>query len=158
MSGLSGETSDFFLLLTSVLLCEVKMNPYWGFICSTESVRGGNTALWNKALFLLLIAATCVVRRSPPASNSSPGTFPESPTQPLSEHSQYQNHSNCKEQSPWLEDPPGHSVRFWRTASAYTFRNCLQMVADKIKQKKKEKKRKKIPSGEACAYSLSGSV
>lgn len=111
MSGLSGDMR----LLSPLDFCSTlrgENESILSFICSTESVRGGNTALWNKALFLPLIAATCVVRKSPPASNSSPGTFPESPTQPLSEHSQYQNHSNCKEQSPWLEDPPGHCVRF----------------------------------------------
>lgn len=72
--------------------------------------------------------------KEPPASNSSPGTFPESPTQPLSEHSQYQKHFNCKERSPWLENPPGHGVRLWRAARACTFQNRLQMVADKIKK------------------------
>lgn len=84
-----------------------------------------------------------MVGKSPPASNSSPGTLAESPTQSLSEHSQYQKHSNCKERSPWLENTPGHRVLSWRTARAFTFQNWLQMIPHNIKKKKK-----KLSSGE----------
>lgn len=127
-------TSHLFSFSASFLLCEVKMDPYW-VASAPRALSEAVTLLSGTRPFPSLNCSHMCGGKQPPASNSSPGTFPESPTQPLSEHSQYQKHSNCKKRSLWLENPPGHSVWSWRTASAYTFQNWLQMVADKKKKK-----------------------
>lgn len=76
-------------------------------LCGILESAGSNNGPLEQGPFLLLIAATCVVGKSPFACTTSPGSRPESPTQSLSEHSQQQTHSNCKEWSPWLESRGG---------------------------------------------------
>lgn len=110
-------------------------------ICSVGSLRAQavTMALWNKTLFLLLIAATCVVGKSPLPAPLALEHVQNRPHSHWMSNSQQQTYSNCKEWSPWLESRWGCARTLcsrWRTASAFTFQDWLKVVTGHVKMAK----------------------